>query len=139
MADLTDETGVEAALGRDLTTAEQTELPTLIGEAGDLLHGYLSIDYREEDTVPDAVGRVAARMIARSFEQSATAVPFGTEGTTEQAGPFSRTLRFSSGTTSGSVWLDQKDKVKLRPYRVGGGRHSVALQSAQSGRYRTYD
>lgn len=138
MAELTDQTGVEEALGRELTTAEEAKVDNLIDEAGDLLHGYLGVDYRDETSIPGAVARVAARVVARSFEQAASESPFGVEGTTDQAGPFSRTLRFSSGTTSGSVWLDVKDKIKLRPYRVGAFR-SVPLESRQSGRYRMYD
>lgn len=139
MAELTDQAGVAEALGRELTTGEEAQLETLVAEAGDLLHGYLGIDYRTETSIPDAVARVAARMVARSFEQTAAAPVIGAEGVTEQAGPFSRTLRFASGTTSGSVWLDAKDKMKLRPYRAGGGFRSVPLETEQTGRFRTYD
>lgn len=139
MAELTDQAGVEGALGRDLTAGEEAKVDALIDEAGDLLHGYLSIDYRAETSVPDAVGRVAARIVARSFEQAESVGVFGAESTTDQAGPFSQTRRFAAGSTSGSVWLDAKDKLKLRPFRVGGGFRSVSVESEFTGRYRTYD
>lgn len=139
MAVLALEADVELALGRDLTAAEIAKFDALVDEAGDLLHGYLSVDYRDADTVPGAVSRVAARVVARSFEQSASTAAFGAESTTDQAGPFSQTLRFAAGSTSGSVWLDAKDKIKLRPFRRAGGFRAIPLEGEVSGQFRTYD
>lgn len=131
---------VAAALGRDLTAAETEQAPTLLDEASDLVIGYLGCDptdtTQEPATVPEAVSRVVARMVARVLGQAGH-VP-GSEGTTETVGPFSQTVRFASGTTSGAPWLTVTDKVALRPYRCGGGMRAVPLATMQTGRYRRY-
>jgi hypothetical protein len=130
---------VEAALGRDLTESETAQAPTLLDEASDLVIGYLGCDPTDEEadpTVPAAVTRVVARMVARVFSQSSEAA--GSEATTSTAGPFSQTVRFAAGSTSGAPWLTVTDKVILRPYRCGGGMRTVSLSSDQTGRYRRY-
>lgn len=130
---------VASALGRALTETEETRAATLLDEASDLAIGYLGCDPTDTSTdpvtVPGAVSRVVARMVARVMSQSG---PTGSEGTTQTVGPFSETVRFGTGTTSGNPWIAASDKVALRPYRCGGGMRSVPLSSAQTGRYRRY-
>lgn len=136
---LASQADVEAALGRSLTPAETTQINSLLGEASDLIIGHLGCDPTDPDAdppVPATVTRVAARMVARVFGQASQA--FGSEGTTETVGPFSRTVRFASGTTSGAPWVTNADKVSLRPYRCGGGMRTVSLSSVQTGRYRRF-
>lgn len=128
---------VATALGRTLTTSETAQAPSLLEEASDLVVGHLGCDPTDEEadpTVPAAVTRVVARMVARVFSQPTEVV--GSEGTTETVGPFSRTTRYGAGTTSGNPWLAGTDKVALRPYRCGGGMREVSLASDQTGRYR---
>lgn len=141
MAALATADDVTAALGRALTTEETAQAPALLDEASDLVLGYLGADPTDTTTdpatVPGAVSRVVARMVARVFGQTATTDAFGSEGTTETMGPFSQTVRFAAGTTSGQPWLAATDKVALRPYRSGGGMRSVPLSSDHTGRYRS--
>jgi hypothetical protein len=137
VADLTDVAAIEDALGRSVTSAEEVLLGSLIPESSALIVGYLGCDPSVPGPVPADVGLVAARMIARLFQQTTDLV--GAESTTEQAGPFSRTARYAPGSTSGQPWLTVNDKITLRPYRCGGGFRSVPMQSPQSGKYRTYD
>lgn len=134
-----DDEDVEAALGRDLTTAEGNAVDALLDEATDLLIGYLGC--AQDHPVPDAVKRVCARMVARVFAQAASsnAPVVGASQVQETAGPFSRSASFSSGTATGAPWLAAADKVALRPYRCGGGFRSVPAESVQSGKYRRYD
>ena len=131
MADLARLRDVEGALGRSLTSAERTRSKTLLSEATDLVVGYLG---SVSEPVPEAVTRVVARMVSRVLGQT---TEHGSEGTTETMGPFSKTVRFAAGTTSGQPWLGSTDKVILRPYRGGSGMRSVPLASEQTGRYRT--
>lgn len=128
-----DEADVVLALGRELTTAEQTSVDTLLEEATDLVTGHLGC---APDPVPDAVKRVTARMVARVFSQAQ--ISTGASQVQETAGPFSRSTSYASGTSNGSPWLAAADKVVLRPYRCGGGFRSVAVESEQSGEYRRY-
>lgn len=142
MADLASLADVEAALGRPLTPEETELAPTLLSEASDITIGYLGCDPTDTSTdpatVPAAVTRVVARMVARVVTQSESSAAFGSEGTTEQVGPFSRTVRFAAGTTTGQPWLASTDKIALRPYRCGGGMVSVRLSTEQTGRYQRY-
>lgn len=135
---LATEEGVVAALGRNLTDEETAQATTLLEEASDLTVGYLGCDPTgtTTGTVPGVVSRVVARMVARVLGQSGHVA--GSEGTTETVGPFSRTVRFGSGTTSGAPWLTATDKIALRPFRCGGGMRTVQLSSAQTGHYRRY-
>lgn len=130
---------VQAALGRELTLTEATQATVSLAEATDLVVGHIGYDPIDAltagEVVPAAISRVVARMVARVLVQSAQA---GSEGTTETVGPFSRTVRFGVGTTSGAPWLTAADKIALRPYRGGGGMRVVSLSSAQTGRYRRY-
>lgn len=136
MADLAEQTDVESALGRELTEAEEARVASLLAEASALIVGHLGNDPSDPGPIPDPVTLVAARMVARVLGQNAAV---GVEGTTEQAGPFSQTVRLGSGTTTGAPWLTAVDKVTLRPYRTGGGFRSVPLESEFSGKFRTYD
>jgi len=133
-----EDTDVEVALGRALTTAEDESVDTLLEEATDLLIGYLGC---EPDPVPDAVKRVCARMVARVFAQAASsdAPVVGASQVQQTAGPFSIGMSFASGTSTGAPWIAGADKIALRPYRCGGGFKTVSAESPQSGRYRHYD
>lgn len=136
---------VEGALGRALTESETQRSESLLDEASDLVIGYLGCDptgdpILDEDgeptgvnEIPGAVSRVVARMVSRVLSLD---TPTGSEGTTETVGPFSKTVRFSAGTTSGAPWLAGSDKITLRPFRCGGGMVPVGLSSRQTGRYR---
>lgn len=137
MTAFADQTDVEAALGRDLTTAEEATVETLLEEATDLLIGYLGCT---PDPVPEAVMRVCARMVARVFAQAASveAPVIGASQMQQTAGPFSRSTSFGSGSTTGAPWLAASDKITLRPYRCGGGFKAIAVESVQSGGYRRY-
>jgi hypothetical protein len=126
-------TSSQAALGRELTEAEEASVETVLEEATDLLTGFLGC---APDPVPDAVKRVTARMVARVFSQAL--VNIGASQVQETAGPFSRSTSYAAGTSNGSPWLAAADKLALRPFRCGGGLRSVALESDQSGRYRHY-
>jgi hypothetical protein len=116
------DTDVEARLGRDLTAAEDEQVDTLLDEASDLVIGYCHTDFEPGNPYPEPVTRVVAGMVARTLLASAVDDPF----TEQQAnGPFSRTR--SAAATTGDVWLTGADKIKLRPYRVGGGLSSAQL------------
>lgn len=118
-----DSDDVEQALRRELTATEETYVETMLDEASDLVLGYLRQDPTTGSTVPGAVVRVTARMVARVIQQDGV-----TPGTQQQtAGPFSTT--FVSGSSSGSPWLSMSDKITLKPYRRGGGLISVQFRS----------
>lgn len=123
---------VKTILGRDLTTDESGVVGSLLDSATDLLIGYLGC---EKDPVPDTVKRVCAAMVARVFEQDSA---FGVESVQQGAGPYQETVKFASGSTYKSPWLIAGDKVRLRPFRCGGGARSVSAYSEQTGRYRSY-
>jgi hypothetical protein len=137
MTAFADQADVEAALGRDLTAAEEATVDTLLEEATDLLLGYLGCT---PDPVPEAVTRVCARMVARVYAQAAAveAPIVGASQMQQTAGPFSRSTSFGAGSTSGSAWLSASDKITLRPYRCGGGFKTISVESVQSGKYRRY-
>lgn len=132
-----DQDDVEAALGRDLTPAEEASVDTLLEEAADLLIGYLGCT--PETPYPDAVVRVNARMVARVYGQAAAGAPVGASQVQQTAGPFSQGVSFPQGVSNGAPWLSATDKIALRPYRCGGGFRSVNVESVQSGRYRRYE
>lgn len=131
---------VEARLGRDLTTAEAGKVNGLLEEASALVIGYLGCDPTdtsvEPPTVPAAVAIAASRMVARVLQQTASAEEFGSEATTDSTGPFSTTVRYGSGTTSGAPWLTKVDKLTLRSFRCNGGFTSVGISAGATGRYR---
>ena len=95
---------------------EETEYVTaLIEEAGDLVEAYCRTTFTSP--VPDRIRRVVARMVARAYTESDSAVPEGASSTSVSAGPFSRSFGFESGATSSGVWLSANDKQRLRGYR----------------------
>jgi len=127
-------------LGRSLTAAETAKVDGLLEEASALVIGYLGCDPTdtsvEPPTVPAAVAIVVSRIVARVFEQTASAAEFGSEATTDSTGPFSTTVRYGAGTTSGAPWLTKADKLTLRPFRCDGGFTSLAISAGTTGRYR---
>lgn len=131
---------VVARLGRPLTVAETAKVDGLLEEASALVIGYLGCDPTdtsvEPPTVPAAVAIAVSRMVARVFEQTAAAGTTGSEVTTNTTGPFSQTLRFPAGSTSGAPWLTKADKLTLRPFLCNGGFTSLAISAGTTGRYR---
>jgi len=131
---------VELRLGRSLTAAEAAKVDGLLEEASALVIGFLGCDPTdtsvEPPTVPAAVAIVVSRIVARVFEQTASVAEFGSEATTDSTGPFSTTVRYGAGTTSGAPWLTKADKLTLRPFRCDGGFTSLAISAGTTGRYR---
>lgn len=128
---------VVARLERALTTAETARADGLLEEASALVIGHLGCDPTDTSVdppvVPGTVVLVVSRMVARLFEREAAAqVSAGAESVTEQTGPFGRTLRYGSGTTSGTPWLAKGDKVMLRPWV----NVTLGLSSGRTGSYR---
>ena len=111
-------------LGRPLTSEETAKADTLLDEASDLVVGYLGC---ELDPVPGAVSRVVSRMVARVLAQGESGAGVGVTQMGVTAGPFSQNRTFTDGAGSGSPWIEKTDKLKLRPYRCGGGMTSVSM------------
>ena len=129
-------TDVERRLGRELDEAERLRADGLLEEAGVLVEEYLN---QTPDPVPDAVRVVTSRMVARVLQQKgagATALAPGQLSAQRGMGPFSQSVSFEPGSTSGGPWLEAKDKTSLRRHRLGGGMTSVAMGSEHSGGYR---
>lgn len=118
---LADADDVEAHLGRPLSDAEEAQVDSLLEESSDLVIGYCHSAFDGDEDPPSAVARVVAGITARSLIAAASD-PFVQQ---QSAGPFS--IGRSAAAASGDVWLTAADKVKLRPYRVGGGMTSVQL------------
>ena len=125
---LATDTDVIAHLGRPLNDAEQAKIAALLNEASDLVIGYCGTDFTPAP-YPGAVVRVVAAVAARSLLAGSSAG--GGMVQQQSAGPFSVTL--SSAASSGDVWLTAADKIKLRPYRRGGGLTSVPLAGERHG------
>lgn len=115
---------VESRLGRSLTSAEETRLDGLIGDASAVVDGYCGQTFT---TVPTAVKGVVAKMAARSLGRVASGGEFVDQDT---RGPFS--LHYSAAASSGDVWLSAADKLALRSSRRGGG---MTLVQAVGDRY----
>lgn len=98
---------------------ESSYIEALLLEAADLIEAYCRRGF--SDPVPDAVKRVAARMVARAYQQDVELDGPPLAATSEQlsAGPFSRSYSFDSNQTRGGVWLAASDKARLRGYRGG--------------------
>lgn len=137
---LATEQDVVTRLGRELTTGEQEAVEGLLEEASALVIGYLGCDPTdtsvEPPTVPSAVAVVVSRMVARVLTQVASGAETGSEATTDTTGPFSRTVRYAAGSTTGAPWLTKVDKTTLRAYRCDGGFASIAISGGTTGRYR---
>lgn len=121
---------VSLRLGRELTASETARVPGLSDEAEALVGGHLGCDISVP--APKAVVLVASRMVARVLAQDASgSAAIGVAQVSMTAGPFSRQQTMQDGSGSGAPWLERSDKVKLRPYRCGGGMVSVGLTSEQ--------
>lgn len=104
---------VEAALGRDLTDAE--DVSTLLEEASDLVVGYLRFT---PDPVPDPVARVVATMVAAVLTKPATTTSdYSASGYNVQREVAAVRVGQESATTTGP-WLTAALKMRLKPYRT---------------------
>ena len=116
---LATEDDVAAALGRDL----DSDVETLLEEASDLVLGYLHCP--DLDPVPPAVSRVVASMVASALNR-APGMAAMAPGDSLTAGPYS--ISGGGDSSSGTVWLTNGLKLRLRPYRCSS-MVSVSLQS----------
>lgn len=119
---LAEPSDVEARLRRDLTEAEELSIEADLEDASDLVIGYCGQDF-EPPPYPRAVVGVVAKIVARAYSRASSSV--GEFAEQQTAGPFS--IKYSSSTSGGDLWLTAADKVKLRPWRRGGGLTSVQL------------
>ncbi|MBX9920004.1 MAG: hypothetical protein K2Y33_09300 [Mycolicibacterium frederiksbergense] len=113
---------VKKPLERDLTTEELGKLVGRAEKASDLIEGFIGHVYDPadpDDVVPPMVTRVAARMVARSFEANTAEVPKFADSTTQNMGPFGATTRFNADAASGGPWLAKSDKTELRSVYSG--------------------
>lgn len=115
---LATEDDVAAALGE----APEQDVETLLEEASDLVLGYLRCP--DLDPVPPAVARVVASMVASALTRPVGMASIA-PGDSLTAGPYNMRVGDSS---SGTVWLTNGLKLRLRPYRCGA-MVSVPLQS----------
>lgn len=72
------------------------------------------------DPVPDDVGLVVSRMVARTLTQSASESMSHVEQYSRTAGPYTTSGTFAEGATSGSPWLTKDDKRILRLHGCRG-------------------
>lgn len=111
---------VEARLGRNLTSDEQSVAAGLLDEASDLAVAFMRCT---PDPMPAEVTRVVSRMVARVLSTDAS-VPFGLtqSARTQTAGAMTLTnsQSFSEGSTSRAPWLSATDKVVLRRFGCRG-------------------
>lgn len=98
---------------------EADYIEALFDEAGDLIEAFCRRSF--SDPVPGEVRRVAARMVARAYQQYVDSDAPPSWATSEQltAGPFSRSYGFDSNQVRGGVWLSASDKARLRGWRGG--------------------
>jgi len=122
---LASEADVEAALGRELTEAE--DVTTVLETASDLVCGYLCY---EPDPVPDPVCRVVADMVAAVVQKPATT-------TADYQASGYNVLREASvvrvgieSSTSTGPWLTAALKMRLRPYRNNKTRRVFSIDTA---------
>lgn len=116
---LADVPHVQVALGRELTSQEQTRAEGLLPEASDLVWAWLqpNPDWTDLSDVPPVVTRVTARMVARVITAGVESVNLSAQTTV--VGPYQRQNTFNPDATSGGPWLTRVDKIALRPYRRG--------------------
>lgn len=122
---LASDADVEAALGRELTEAE--DVSTLLEEASDLVIGYLG---HEPDPAPDPVARVVATMVAAVLSKPATTTAdYGASGYNVVREVATVKVGVESQTTTGP-WLTASLKMRLRPYRSAKTRSVFSIDLA---------
>lgn len=114
---------VRDRLGSDVEFDEQRALG-LIDEATVLVESYVGA---LPEPTPRAAVVVISRMVARVLMVPQD-VPYGASQQQTTAGPFSRSVSFASGSTTGGPWLSAADRLALRPLRGGrGGIYSMTM------------
>ena len=122
---LASDADVEAALGRELTEAE--DVTTLLEEASDLVCGYLGY---VPDPVPSPVARVVATMVAAVITKPATnTADYGANGYNVVRESMPIKVGVESATTTGP-WLTASLKMRLRPYRTAATRSVFSIDLA---------
>lgn len=116
VSDVADRVGAELVQGRD------TEVLALIEEASALVEGYVG---RELAPVPRPVTIVVSRMVARVLQ--APAASFSVDTISQNAGPFSQSQTFTTGSSGGAPWLTNQDKVVLNRFRKRRGFYSISM------------
>lgn len=111
---LATQTDVEAALGRACTPEEAARLDHLLGEASDLVAGYLRCGNGLQLPYPDPVVRATASMVVAVLNRPA-ALPADADQV--NAGIYG--VHFVSGSTSNGPWLTASLRERLDPYRCG--------------------
>lgn len=113
----------------EVEEGEQVEILNMIQEALDLVEGHTRVDFRSREEIPPPVARVVTRMVVRSLEQShhELGIPPNASNLSQTAGSFSRNVGFESGSTSGGVWLNRQDRIRLRRWSTGGGASTVRM------------
>lgn len=114
---LASEAEVEAALGRELTDAE--DVSALLEEASDLVVGYLG---HQPDPVPDPVARVVATMVVAVLTKPATTTADYNAGGYNTAREFANVRVGVESASSTGPWLTASLKMRLRPYRISARR-----------------
>lgn len=108
------DTDVEAALGRSLTAAEDSQVAGLLESASDRVVGYLRYI---PDPVPAPVARVVADMVAAVFSKpSPTVADYDAGGYTTAREAAGVRIGNDSSTTTGP-WLTKQMQARLKVYR----------------------
>lgn len=122
---LASEADVEAALGRELTDAE--DVSTLLETASDLVVGYLG---STPDPVPAPVARVVADMVAAVVSKPAVSTSdYQASGYNVQREVAAVRVGVESATSTGP-WLTAALKTRLRPYRTASTRRVFSIDLA---------
>lgn len=122
---LASEADVEAALGRELTDAE--DVSTLLETASDLVCGYLGY---EPDPAPEPVARVVADMVAAVVSKPATTTA-DYQATGYNVMREAATIRVGvESQTSTGPWLTAALKMRLKPYRSAKTRGAFSIDTA---------
>lgn len=122
---LASEADVEAALGRELTEAE--DVSTLLETASDLVVGYLGYT---PDPVPSPVARVVADMVAAVVSKPAqTTADYQATGYNVLREASVVRVGVESATSTGP-WLTAALKMRLRPHRTASSRRVFSIDTA---------
>lgn len=106
---------VEARIGRDLTSDEESRLPGLLDEAAAIVEAGWRCGEIPVSPIPPNVVLVVSRMVGRVFKQGeGDLIPPGVDTTTQTAGPYGQTRTYSSGASQGGPWLNKVDRMLLR-------------------------